>query len=293
MTASRLLLWICLGIAFQLALAILVGLWRKRRGAAVSARDAPGEGKPVSKSDAWRAFRVTKREFEDPAQTQCSFYLEPTDAKPLPDYAPGQYLTFPVPIADPAAPDGVRTLTRCYSLSEASHPTRYRVTIKRASPPAEQPTATPGLSSNHFHDHVHVGNVLKIKPPSGHFYLDTKAETPVVLIAGGIGITPMMSMLQWLVQHQPAREVHLFYGVRNGYEHAFKAELQALAATHPQFHLQVVYSRQEPEDRLSEDFDFAGRIDTTLLTRVLGGHDYQFYLCGPSALMNTLVPALL
>ncbi len=293
MTTSKLLLWIVLGISFQLALAILVGLWRKRPGANAAAPGVSGENHSAAKTGSWRTFRVTKREFEDPAQTQCSFYLESTDGLPLADYAPGQYLTFLVPIADPAAPGGVRVVTRCYSLSQAARPTQYRVTIKRASPPAEQPTAPPGVSSNHFHDHVHVGNVLRIRSPSGHFFLDTTTDMPVVLIAGGIGITPMMSMLQWLVEHEPGRLVHLFYGVRNGYEHAFKDQLRALAATHPQFHLHVVYSRQAPEDRIGEDFHFAGRIDVALLASVLGGVGYQFYLCGPSALMNTLVPALL
>lgn len=140
---------------------------------------------------------------------------------------------------------------------------------------------------------MHVGSVLRIKPPSGRFYLNTTTDTPVVLIAGGIGITPMMSMLQWLVRNQPTRVVHLFYAVRNGYEHAFKGTLEALALNHPCFKLHVAYSRPASEDRLGEYFQFSGRIDTALLETVLGGHDYQFYLCGPAGLMNTLVPALL
>ncbi len=97
MTAAQLLAWITAAVLVQLAAGIAWTLWR--RGAAVV-----GEGSvtapaaPTARSDAawpgWRAFRVARREFEDPAQSQCSFYLQPVDGQPLPAFKPGQFLTF-------------------------------------------------------------------------------------------------------------------------------------------------------------------------------------------------------
>lgn len=150
MTTSRLLLYIVLGILTQVICALCVYLWRKRRGGVGAPNVESGASRPQENATAWLAFRVTRKEFEDPAQTQCSFYLEPVDRNPLPDYRPGQYLTFSVPATDSRGANSDRTITRCYSLSDAAHPTHYRVTIKRASPPEDQPTVPPGLSSNYF-----------------------------------------------------------------------------------------------------------------------------------------------
>ena len=123
------------------------------------------------------------------------------------------------------------------------------------------------MSSNHFHDRVQVGDVLKVKAPSGHFFIDSDASVPAVLVAGGIGITPMMSMLRWCLAEQPGRRVHLVYGLRNGSVHAFKPLLQQLAVSHPQFTLAVAYSRPGPDDVAGTDFQRAGHVDVDLLKR--------------------------
>jgi ferredoxin-NADP reductase len=253
---------------------------------------------PAARSDAawpgWRAFRVARREFEDPAQSQCSFYLQPVDGQPLPAFKPGQFLTFSldVPGVDADGRATTRPVTRCYSLSDRPDPAHYRVTIKRVPAPADRPDLEPGVSSNHFHDRVQVGDVLRVKAPSGHFFIDPDASVPAVLIAGGIGITPMMSMLRWCVAEQPQRALHLFYGLRNGREHAFKAQLEALAASHPALHLHVVYSRPEASDVAARDDQHHGHVDVELLQRTLPHGRHRFYVCGPPAMMQTLVPAL-
>ena len=210
----------------------------------------------------WREFRVAQRVLEDAQGSQCSFRLQPVDGQPLPDFRPGQYLTFRLDLGPGAGPSGAasRTLTRCYSLSDSPSPAHYRITVKRMPAPAEQPAGRPGLASTHFHDHVQVGDVLRVKAPAGHFFIDPDPDVPVVLIGGGIGITPMMSMLRWCVQHQPQRPVHLFYGLRSSQEHAFKRVLEDLVASAPSLRLHVVYSRPGAED--------------------------------PAAMMQTLVPAL-
>jgi ferredoxin-NADP reductase len=232
---------------------------------------------------------VVRRAFEDDARSQCSFYLQPVDGAPLPVFLPGQFLTFAVPAREGATPS---TLTRCYSLSDRPDPAAYRITIKRAMPPPGRPELPPGASSSHFHDRVHEGDVLRVKAPAGRFFIDTDASVPAVLIAGGIGITPMMSMLRWCVSEQPQRAVHLFYGVRNSADHAFKGVLESLARTHPTFQLHMVYSDPQPGDALERDHQHTGRIDLDLIRRCLPHGQHQFYVCGPPPMMQSLVPAL-
>ena len=235
-----------------------------------------------------------RREFEDAAQTQCSFYLEPVDGVPLTSFKPGQYLTFSLRIADSSsgAAGMDRTVTRCYSLSDCPDPTGYRVTIKRVAAPAGRPELPPGASSSHFHDHVHAGDVLRVKAPSGHFFIDLDATVPAVLIAGGIGITPMMSMLRWCLAEQPHRTVHLYYGLRHSGEHAFKKLLEQLAASHPNFHLTVVYSAAGGDDVQGRDYQYTGHVSVELLRRSLPHGRHRFYVCGPQPMMATLLPAL-
>jgi ferredoxin-NADP reductase len=235
---------------------------------------------------------VARRVFEDAAQTQCSFYLEPLDGQALPAYQPGQFLTFSLLLTDSPGV-AARTLTRCYSLSDSPTPAHYRVTIKRVLAPAEPAGVPDGAVSNYLHDHVHAGHTLQLRAPSGHFHLDTQAQTPVVLLAGGIGITPMVSMLRWCAQHQPERLVHLYYGVRNSAEQAYKAALEDMARTLPQLRLHVVYSKPLAEDKAGVDYQHQGRVDLALLKQTLPHGAQQFYICGPAAMMESLVPELL
>jgi hypothetical protein len=197
-------------------------------------------------------------------------------------------------VADGAAAGsgGARAITRCYSLSDRPDATGYRITIKRVPAPAGRPELPPGVSSGHFHDRVHEGDVLQVKAPSGHFFIDPDAGVPAVFIAGGIGITPMMSMLRWCVAEHPERLVHLYYGVRSSGDHAFKRVLEELAAAHPSFKLNVVYGSPGPDDVQERDYQHVGYIDSALLRRTLPHGRHQFYVCGPPPMMQSLVPAL-
>ena len=242
----------------------------------------------------WREFRVAQRAFEDAARSQCSFYLQPVDGQPLPPFKPGQFLTFALDVP-PRSSEGsaaARAIARCYSLSDRPEPTHYRVTIKRVPAPADHPDFAPGLSSNHFHDHVQVGDILRVKAPAGHFFIDPDPNVPVVLIGGGIGITPMMSMLRWCMDQQPLRVVYLYYGLRNSGEHAFKTMLEGIAASHPALRLNVAYSRPGESDLQGRDYQHQGHVDVELLRRTLPQGRHQFYVCGPPAMMQTFVPAL-
>jgi uncharacterized protein len=297
MTALELLAYICGAVFLQVSVGVGVALWRWRAEGAQALSPGTREMPAAVSSTAWsgwRDFQVVRREYEDKAQTQCSFHLQPVDRMPLAAFKPGQYLTFslqvPGPTADASSVDP--TITRCYSLSDRPDPASYRITVKRMSPPPGRPELPPGASSSHFHDRVQEGDVLQVKAPSGHFFIDPDAAVPAVLIAGGIGITPMMSMLRWCVAAQPGRTVHLYYGVRSSADHAFKALLEELAGSHPALQLHVVYSSPGPDDVQGRDYRHVGRIDLELLRNSLPHGRHQFYVCGPPPMMQSLVPAL-
>lgn len=217
----------------------------------------------------------------------CSFYLRPHDGKPLPAFDPGQYLTFRLDI-----PGQPKQVMRCYSLSDSPKPDYYRVSIKAVPPPRDQPDIPPGLSSNFFHDHLHEGDILDVKAPGGHFFLDTAKHTPVVLIGGGIGLTPVMSMVNRIVDIGSTRECHFFYGLRNSREHVMKDHLERLATEHENIHLHICYSSPGDDDVEGKDYQYAERVGADLFKRVLPSSNYEYYFCGPPPMMNSLFEGL-
>jgi hypothetical protein len=139
-----------------------------------------------------------------------------------------------------------------------------------------------------------------VKAPSGHFHLMMDEPLPIVLVGGGIGITPMLSILNTVMFSilssvmfcGTSREVWLYYGVRNGAEHVMKEYLESLQKAHPNFHLHVCYSSPTEGDVEGVDYHHRGWIDLQLLRSTLKLVHYQFYVCGPRQMMETLVPAL-
>ncbi|MBF0155330.1 MAG: 2Fe-2S iron-sulfur cluster binding domain-containing protein [Magnetococcales bacterium] len=240
--------------------------------------------------DGFREFCVQRKVFEDVSCSVCSLYLVPTDGKTLPTFRPGQFLTFQFDIADQFTGQTKRVI-RCYSLSDRPGLGYYRVSIKRVLPPIASSGVISGVASNYVHDAVHEGTKLLVKAPSGQFFLGN-GDSPVVMIAGGIGITPMLSMLNENFEQSSSKEIWLFYGVRNGNEQVRKEYLESLAKKHPNFHLHVCYSRPQPDDVQGRDFQHLGHLDIALLRLTLMLKPYRFYVCGPQAMLESIVPAL-
>jgi ferredoxin-NADP reductase len=304
MTSLYLLLWIAGGILLQIALYAGIGFWRHWQTyqalrnvtaeleVAVNPDAAPAVKQASAAWPGYRTFCVERKTLEDTTQQVCSFYLVPEDGKPLAPFLPGQFLTFQLDIPAPAGE--TQAVIRCYSLSDAPQSDRYRISVKRAPAPAGSHFCA-GVSSNYFHDHVDVGSRLQVRAPAGHFYLD-RSDSPVVLIGGGIGITPMLSMLNWCLTEQPGREVWLFYGVRNKAELVMQSQLQTLAAQHPGFHLHLCLSDPQADDLDERQSAPAhihhSRVDVTLLRRLLPLKPYHYYICGPTPMLLSLVPAL-
>ena len=231
----------------------------------------------------FRKFLVSKRTME--SKDVCSFYLTPHDQKRLSTFLPGQYLTFQLDIAGSARP-----VVRCYSLSDGPRPDGYRVSIKRI--PAANKEVAPGVVSSHFHDNVNEGDILDVKAPSGKFYLDPDATENVVLIGGGIGVTPVLAMLNTLIGLGSTRQIWFFYGLRNRAEHVMKEQLETIAREHPNVFLYVCYSKPEPEDELNRDYNYEGRVSVDLFKKVLPSNNFDYYICGPGPLMQSMTEGL-
>ncbi len=213
-----------------------------------------------------------------------SFYLRPYDGKPIAPYQPGQHVTLRVRI-----PGVERPVIRCYTLSSVPGDEEYRVSIKRT---VRKDGSTPGLVSGHMHQSVSTGSILDVMAPSGEFFLDESGTRPVALIAGGIGITPMISMAETICRSAPGRTVWLFYGARNREGLAMGSRLRELARDNDNLHLVVVLS--SPEDGLvaPDDYDETGHISIDLIRRYLGMTNYEFYVCGPPPMMTSVVGGL-
>src|SRR5262249_13255297 len=210
----------------------------------------------------WRRFRVAA--IVDEARDVKSFYFMPVDGQPLAPFAPGQYLTFRLGTGPEHSP-----VVRCYSLSDRPRQDYYRATIKRIGLPAEKPNTLPGRGSNFFHCNVKVDDVVDVRAPAGTFFLDPLAQEPVVLIGAGIGVTPLVSMLEAIVHAGRAREIQALFGFRSGADHPFKARLASLAEENPNLRLHVSYSKPRPSDVLYRDFNHEGRITIERVRQVL------------------------
>lgn len=230
----------------------------------------------------WRKFEIDRIVTE--VQGIKSFYLKPHDCKEIPTFLPGQFLTFRLNL-----PSG-QNIIRCYSLSEAPEvKDYYRITIKQISANENKPA---GLASSYFHEHLSEGDILDIKPPSGQFYLQRDQSRPVVLIGGGIGLTPVLSMLNSICASEPERETWLFYGVKNKAEQIGIQTLRKQEAQHKNLRVIICHSQPLQGEIQGEDFDIAGRISLAVLQQTLPSSNYQFYICGPDTMMSGLTEQL-
>ena len=230
----------------------------------------------------FRKFKVVSKVEETSDIT--SFYLAPHDGKELPEFLPGQFLTFQIPV--PTQPHPV---IRCYSLSDSPfHPERYRVSIKRVLAPRDNPSSPPGLISNYFHDSLNENDIVDIKAPSGHFHLSMAKKFPVVLLAGGVGITPLLSMLNAITEMGSQREVWFFLGVRNKKDHVMKEHLEMVARENENVRLRVFYSAPGETDVLDEDYHVKGRVNVENLKTILPSSNFDYYICAPPPMVKDL-----
>ncbi len=212
-----------------------------------------------------RQFRI--REITAESDVIGSFYLEPCDGEQVIDFLPGQYVGLLLTI------DG-QSVRRNYSLSNAPGKKWLRISVKREDD---------GLVSGYLHQHARVGDVLTLTAPCGDFVLDTSSSAPrrpLVLVTGGVGITPAMSMLDSCVAS--GRPIVFVHAAINSRHHAFASHVEQLAAQHDNLHIVVIYEKPLADDQP----DAVGFINTHLLAELLPeDRNVDLYFLGPKPFM--------
>ena len=231
----------------------------------------------------WRGFReFTIVQAQDEAQGCRTLKLQPVDGLPIADFVPGQHLPIRLSIPGQSKP-----VTRCYSLSNGPAQGLYRLTVKAVPPPAGQPQMAPGIASN-FIQSLQAGDQILARAPAGKFLLDCESKRPIVMLAGGIGITPMTSIIEHQLDQQSKRLMVLVYGVRNGLEQPFKQWLDQQAAAHSNLIVVHCYSQPLAKELQGRDYQVPGRVSVELLKQILPDNQCDYYLCGPPAFMESL-----
>lgn len=226
--------------------------------------------------DTYRPFTVARIEAESASIR--SIYLRPTDGGGIAPHRAGQYLPIRLTIPGQEAP-----VQRTYTVSDTARADSIRISVKREAE---------GVASRFLHDRLSVGDTIEAMAPRGAFAIDTESDRPVVLLSAGVGITPMIAMLNELLRRGERtgvfREVYFIHGARDGSELAFGAYLRRLAFQLPGFNLHIRFSRPRSADVPGRDYAGAGRIDLPLIRGLLPFGDYDFYLCGPAGFVDDL-----
>ena len=223
----------------------------------------------------WREFVVADRIRE--SDTVMSFILKPRDGNAIAAHKPGQYLTITL------LPDDATAMKRNYTISNAPNGEHYRLSVKK------EPE---GRASRWLHEKAMPGTVIKATVPAGEFYLNSDAGRPIVLLSGGVGLTPMISMLETIVNDKLGNPVHFVHGTLDGSTHAMKDHVSTLVRKHENLDAKIFYSAPRAEDRQGTDFDAEGLVSGEWLHQNTPIKDADYYLCGPTPFLRVFINAL-
>ncbi|PKS08269.1 hypothetical protein jhhlp_005212 [Lomentospora prolificans] len=235
----------------------------------------------------WRKFKVTKKVQE--TDNIVSFYLTPKDGKPLPEFLPGQYISVKMEMEG----QGYAQL-RQYALSDAPRPDYYRITVKRdrgmqVKKSGMVMNVNPGLVSNIMLDDLQRGDEVEVSHPAGEIFLDPYSggqNVPLVLISAGVGVAPMISILNSVMETQPMRPVSFIHGSQR--DMAFEDHVRRVKQARPNVSVNIFKSRLAEADMIGVDYEYDVRVD---LGAVSPGDLYldhgsaEYYICGPEQFM--------
>jgi len=255
--------------AWAEAYGVLAGIFIDREEAIYQASEQLSGG--------WRGtreFELVEKNRESDVIT--SFVFKPADGGHVMPFKPGQYLGIYL------KPDDFEYQEiRQYSLSGTPRADQYRISVKR------EPQ---GKVSNFLHDRMQVGDRVQLVPPAGDFYLQASTDTPVTLISAGVGLTPMLSMLESLTEQQAS--VNWFHAAENSSHHAFADHIEQLCSEHEQFNSQVWYRIPDESDKAEGRFDHEGLMDLNAVKDMIADPRMQFYFCGPLGFMQYIAGQL-
>ncbi|MFC7393268.1 NO-inducible flavohemoprotein [Scopulibacillus cellulosilyticus] len=232
--------------------------------------------------DDYMPFIVDKKVQESDVIT--SFYLKPANGGALPEYLPGQYLSLKLEI-----PGETYTHIRQYSLSDAPGKDYFRISVKREDKNAMYPE---GVVSHFLHDTIKEGDQILVSAPAGDFTLDTSSNKPLVFISGGVGQTPLMSMLKTVIEKQPERPITWIHAAKNGKVHALNQDVKKAAEKHENLKTFICYNDPTSKDLEMNEFAKVGHMDEMWLSEVIDNRNAVYYFCGPKSFMAAIYKIL-
>lgn len=250
----------------------------------------------------WRVVEVI--ETVDESADCRSFYLADPTGHPLPSFRPGQF------VAVRPALGGARQPTRCYSLSDSPSQPWWRITVKdqRSMTLVDHPRSHPGtlLSPNKsgsatglsqwLHAHISVGDSLLIHGPSGTFFdsLEHHVTRPIVFLAAGIGITPIVSMVKHLLETQPSRRLHIHFQVQDAQHWPMGAMLHSWQTHRPALQMASYFSRGGVIPAISAGLAVPGKVDLKSIGNIAtNAVDAEYAICGPNAWTDAMCSGLM
>ena len=238
------------------------------------------QSKAASRDQArWRPFRIAQT--YDESRSIRSFVLEPDDNEGVAPHRAGQFLPIRVP-----AGEGGAFLVRTYTLSDVANGRTYRISVRRD-----------GVVSTWLHSQAESGGMIEALPPRGEFVFDQESRRPALLVSAGVGVTPMVAMLNSLLVNnmrtRHAASIIWLQAARSGAELAFADHVRHKAKHHSNLSVHFAVSQAiEGNEAAAADYR-TGRIDRSLLEELVPSTDADVYLCGPSGFMQSIYDALL
>ncbi|KAI0112297.1 putative flavohemoglobin [Hypoxylon sp. NC0597] len=266
-----------IGEAWTAAYAALADIFINREQQLYAAhKDWPG----------WRRFKIQRKVPETSEIT--SFYLAPEDGKPLPSFLPGQYISLHVFV-----PEMGHMQPRQYSLSEAPRSDYYRISVKKEK---DKQMGVPGLISNILHEKYKEGDVIELTAPAGEFFVNPKddEDKPIALISAGIGLTPMVSILNSTVNAGSRRRISWIHGAHSSEVRAFSGHIRDICAKDVNNNISATFFLTSPQERDVQgvDYHFAGRMDLSKVDQKSGlfidNSRAEYFICGPYAFMKDM-----
>jgi len=245
----------------------------------------------------WRDFRIADKVKESDEIT--SFYLKPVDGQKLPPYLAGQYISVMTDV-----PKLHYLQSRQYSLSDAPKPEYYRISIKKEqglSPGHLDAESHPGYISSVMHDVKHVGDVVKVSHPAGEFFCDPDHDDnesrSIVLISAGVGLTPMVGILNTLLQRGSQQRISFIHGARTTALQAFGEHVRNVVHENPNITASIfIKSPDTHTDADGVDFHYRSRVQLDVLDKTenlfLDSEQTKYYVCGPESFMADVHKAL-
>lgn len=205
-----------------------------------------------------------------------SFYFKAKDGGKLVKHIAGQFLPFKIKTDLPKYKNVIRT----YSLSNYPNEYIYRISVKKVPN---------GLISNYLHDKLTIGDEIEAMIPTGIFTLNKETSNkPLVFLSGGIGITPLISMLYDNSSY--SNKIYFIQAVQNSLLHPFKDNIDNISKKNSIENV-VFYSKPLETDILNKDYSFQGFITKDWIESNLP-LDADFYFCGPPPFMKGINKAL-